>query len=119
MPTLPLLKTGAVTQYPAPKSVQFRTQVLHYVDGSEQRYREYGAPLVSWVIRLDLLDEVELAAMEAFFLSLEGRAGTFTFVDPRDNVSYEECSLDDDSLALDLTGEMRGRTTLIIRQNRS
>lgn len=118
MPTLPLLKTGAVVQYPARREVRYANQVVRYLDGSEQRYRELGAALRRWVIRLDLLDEGELAALEEFFASQQGEAGSFSFVDPWDSVEYPDCSFADERLDMELTGEMRGRTRLTIRQNR-
>ncbi len=119
MATFPMLKTGAVMQYPAPKRIQFRNQVIRFLDGAEQRYREYSAPIREWVVRLDLLDESELAAMEEFFVAQKGKYGSFTFIDPRDNVSYTDCSLADDELEVEVTGDLRGRTRLVIRENRS
>ena len=118
MPTLPPLKTGAVMQYPAPRATRYGTHIVRYVDGSEQRYREQPAPLKEWVIRLDLLDETELAALEEFFVSQKGQFGSFTFVDPGDQISYPDCSLAGDGFDLDLASELRGKTTLTVRENR-
>lgn len=119
MPALPRLKTDAVAQYPARRETRYRNHVVRYLDGTEQRYRELGPALRSWVIRLDLLDEAELAAIEEFFLSQQGRAGSFSFVDPWDDVEYADCSFLDESFEMELSGEMRGRTRLTVRQNRS
>ena len=74
MPTLPLLKTGAVMQYPAAKEASYSTGIVRFVDGGEQRYRDYKAPLLRWIIRLDLLDEAELSGLEDFFLERDGQA---------------------------------------------
>ena len=63
MPSFPLLKTGAVTQYPAQKSFAYSNYVARFLDGAEQRYRECGGPLSRWLIRLDLVDEAELMQM--------------------------------------------------------
>ncbi|MGH9722010.1 MAG: DUF2460 domain-containing protein [Bryobacteraceae bacterium] len=119
MPTLPLLKTGAVMQYPAQRDVRYRTYAVRFVDGGEQRYREYRAPLRRWIIQLELLDESELAALEEFFVGNKGQHGSFSFTDPNDNVEYADCSLDDAEFALELQGELRGRTALVVRENRS
>ena len=37
----PTLKTGAVMQYPGKRILQFSTDVVRFLDGTEQRYREY------------------------------------------------------------------------------
>ena len=119
MANFPTLKTGAVMQYPAKSRIRFLTQVLEFVDGTEQRYREYPAPLHEWVIALDLLDEEEMKAFEEFFLSQQGQFGSFIFVDPNDNTTYPDCSLMIDDFDFTLNGERRGKTSVIVRENRS
>ncbi len=119
MGEFPRLKTGAVMQYPASRSVEYATQVCRFVDGSEQRYRERGAALRRWVIRLDRLDEGELQSLQVFFASVEGRAGSFSFTDPWDDVTYGDCSLESDEMAVEVSGEMRGQTAVVVRENRS
>lgn len=118
MSAFPTLKTGAVMQYPASRSVECATQVFRFVDGSEQRFRERLAAK-RWVIRLERLDEEELQRLEEFFGAVQGRAGSFSFVDPWDDVTYDDCSLEGDELAVELSGEMRGQTVLVVRENRS
>lgn len=119
MTTFPKLKTNAVMQYPAARGLQFATEVVRFVDGSEQRYRNFGAPLRRWTIRLDLLDETELARLDEFFTEMQGSFGTFLFMDPRDGREYPGCSLEQESLEIALNGEMRGRTELVVRENRT
>jgi hypothetical protein len=48
----PTLKTGAVAQYPATDSNQFASFVVRFLDGSDQRHRQFPAPLRTWVIKL-------------------------------------------------------------------
>jgi hypothetical protein len=43
-------------QYPAQRGVSCSTTALKFVDGSEQRFCNYQAPLHRWVIQLSLLD---------------------------------------------------------------
>src|ERR1700756_3374274 len=93
MATFPTLKTGAVMQYPATATTRYSTQLMRFVDGAGQRYRGYSAPLHEWVIRLDLLDEAELQALEDFFTEQQGQFGSFEFVDPKTNETYPDCSL--------------------------
>ncbi len=119
MGEFPRLKTGAVMQYPAGRSVEYATQVYRFVDGSEQRYRERGAALRRWVIRLELLDETELQSLQEFFASVEGRLGSVSFTDPWDDVTYEDCSLESDEMAVEVSGETRSQTVLVVRENRS
>ena len=119
MANFPKLKTDAVMQYPAARRLRFACQVVRFVDGGEQRYRESGGALRSWEIRLNLLDEAELAALEEFFAANQGAFGSFAFTDPWDGTEHSDCSLDRDSFALLLAGEMRGATSLMVRENRS
>lgn len=117
MSEFPLLKTGAVAQYPAGLRIEHSTCVLRFVDGTEQRFREYARPLRLWEIHLELLDESEMARLEDFFESQQGRLGNFSFTDPWDGTVHEDCSLDSDSLALDFQDVMRGQATLIVKEN--
>jgi hypothetical protein len=118
MSDFPILKTGAVLQYPATRAIQHSTCVLRFLDGSEQRFREYPSAIRKWAVRLDLLDECEMGRLEDFFQTQQGRLGSFSFTDPWDGTVYPSCSLEDDSIALEFEGLMRGRTTLTVRENR-
>jgi len=117
--TFPKLKTDAVAQYPATKVLRFQNQVLRFVDGTEQRYRDCAGAMHTWEIRLDQLDEGEMATLEEFFASSQGAFASFAFTDPWDGQVYADCSLDMDGMELDAIDEMRGRTSLMIRENRS
>ena len=119
MVNFPALKTGAVAQYGSDRSRQFSTQVLRFVDGSEQRFPGYGTALLQWVIRLDLLDESELENLEQFFEDEGGRAGTFSFIDPWDGTVYPSCSFASDDLTLQFVGVARGKTQVVVKENRS
>ena len=119
MATFPRLKTNAVMQYPATREIRFGNAVLRFVDGSQQCYRESQDGLRRWRIRLELLDEAEIAGLQAFFAANEGRYGSFSFVDPWDDTDYPDCSLDQDSFEFQLQGEMRASTLLVVKQNRS
>src|ERR1039457_3037632 len=77
----PTLKTGAVMQYPAKRTLQFNTDAIRFLDGTEQRFRDNPSVLHRWTIQLDLLDESELAALDQFFISNQGRFGSFSFTD--------------------------------------
>jgi len=117
MSTFPTLKTGAVMQYPAQRGVQFSTTALQFVDGSEQRFRIYQAPLHQWVIQLSLLDQSELHQYQDFCRAMAGRAENFTFTDPWDGTTYPSCSFGSDSMAAVLAGEWNGETSLTVLEN--
>jgi phage-related protein len=119
MATFPVLKTGVVMQYPASSTIRYSNLRVQFVDGFEQRYRDYATPLHEWVIRLNLLDEAEIQSLEQFFSDQQGQFESFVFVDPKDNVTYPDCSLIIDDLDLMLDGEMRSKTSVVVRENRS
>ena len=118
MATFPLLKTDAVAQYPAKKVLQFQNQALRFLDGFEQRYRDRPTFLHRWEIRLDQLDEGEMASLEAFFAADQGIFARFAFTDPWDGAVYPSCSLGSDELDMASLAEMNGTTSLVIVENR-
>lgn len=115
----PKLKTGATLQYPAQRATAFSTDVVRFVDGSEQRFRGYQTPLKQWIIQLDLLDETELHTLHEFFLTQSGAAESFSFTDPWDGTVYPNCSLCGDVMAEELSDVEQGKTTLTIAENRT
>jgi Conserved hypothetical protein 2217 (DUF2460) len=118
MATFPKLKTGAVAQYPATRIFRFQNQILRFLDGTDQRYRDSAGPFYSWEIRLDQLDETELAALQAFFLANQGSFASFAFTDPWNGQVYSNCSLASDQMNITSLAEMQGRTSLIVIENR-
>ena len=119
MSTFPVLKTGAVAQYPSQRTVRFSTFVSRFVDGSEQRSREFAAPLHRWVISLNDVDERELAAIDQFFLDQNGATASFQFTDPWDGTTYPDCRIAVDQVSAGWNGPGSGETKLVIEENRS
>jgi hypothetical protein len=115
----PTLKTGAVMQYPATRRLCYNTDTIRFLDGTEQRFRDNPAVLHQWTIELSLLDESELAALDQFFVTNQGRFGSFSFTDPWDGAVYPNCSLAKDAFSFQLTGEMRGKATVTVCENRT
>jgi hypothetical protein len=107
-----------VAQYPARRRVAYRNQIVRFLDGSEQRYRDAAGPLHQWEIRLSALDEGELASVETFVEANQGAFGSFAFTDPWDGTVYANCSLAADELALTASGEMSGSTRVVVMENR-
>lgn len=114
----PTLKTGAVAQYPATGASQFASFVVRFLDGGDQRHRQFPAALRRWVIKLNMLDETELNALEQFFMAQEGSFGTFSFVDPWTQTTFTNCSLNQDTLQYAVQGEMQGTASLTVTENR-
>jgi len=114
----PSLKTGVVAQYPSDRMQRFSTQVHRFLDGSEQRFRGFGAPLKRWLIRFELLDDAELARLEAFFVEQSGRAGTFAFTDPWDGSVHANCSFESDEMTADYHGPRDGAASVLVKENR-
>src|SRR5258708_565604 len=98
MSTFPILKTGAVMQYPAERNGQFSNQVIRFIDGSEQRFRDFAHPLHRWAIKLESIDETEMNQLREFFRIQNGAAGEFSFTDPWDSTVYPSCSLETDAM---------------------
>ena len=118
MATFPTLKTKAVAQSPANKSIRFQNQVLRFVDGVEQRYRDSAGPLHQWVIALNEMDESEMTAIEDFFTTNDGQSESFSFTDPWDGITYPNCRLATDELNMVAVAEMRGKTSVTVLENR-
>ena len=118
MATFPKLKTNAAAQYPATKALVFQNQTVRFLDGSEQRFPGFRGVLQQWTIRLNLLDEGELEKVREFFLSEEGRAGSFSFTDPWTGTVYANCSFGSDALSLQFQGPQDGATQVIVKENR-
>ena len=89
----PMLNSGAVTQYPASVGFSSPTQVIRFLDGTDQRFLVRGRILRRWLIDLGALNESEIAALELFFNSLEGEYSMFDFPDPIGGTSVPNCRI--------------------------
>jgi hypothetical protein len=117
MTAFPRLRSGAVTQYPSRRRLETSTHAAQFVDGSEQRFRMFGAPVKRWHIELHQASEDEVAAVRRFFEQQQGRNGSFAFVDPWDGVEYPNCSLEADEVELQFLSDGQCKTTIAIRNN--
>src|SRR5947199_10327617 len=117
MSSFPLLRTSAIAQYPLSCRTSFSTEILWFVDGSEQRYRSYVFPIRRWVVQLEGLDEGELSSVRQFFREQMGPTVRFSFIDPVTKTIYENCSFDETTCSGELKDIERGGATLVIRTN--
>lgn len=91
MATFPQLSSNAVTQYPAPQAHVRAGRIVRFIDGSDQRFIALGKTLRSWQVNLTLLNEQELADIEAFFEEQGGEYSMFDFPDPVSGVIVPNC----------------------------
>jgi len=118
MSTFPQLKTGAVMQYPASVVQQFSTDLVVFLDGTEQRSRKWSNAARRWTIDLSLLDESEIRSVEEFFVGQSGALGSFAFTDPWSGTTYPSCSIAEDSLTMQFDAQDRARLKLTVVENR-
>ena len=118
MPSFPVLKTGAVAQYPLKTTYIYKADIVWFLDGSEQRFRNSPSVLHQWELDLSKLDEQEMAAVEEFFVLNQGPTLSFAFTDPSTGMTYPNCSVSQGELALIFTGPLSGTTKTVIRENR-
>lgn len=114
MATFPVLKTGAVAQYPLDRGVRFSTQAVRFMDGSRQKFRLIGAGLRQWTVKLDLLDEEELGAVIAFVE--QQTSATFAFTDPVTGDNVATCIISGEQFDATMSREMSGQTTVVIKE---
>jgi hypothetical protein len=117
MASFPTLKTGAIAQYPAGREIRFSTHVIRFLSGQEQRYRQQACARRQWLIELHRLDEEELEALEAFFQSVQGQAGSFEFTDPFDQTVHSNCTMGHAWLEIGWTGPNEGHAALVVTAN--
>ncbi len=112
MPTFPTLSTGAVTQYSLPVFLEQSTQVIRFLDGSDQRFSRQGRIFRRWEIRLDLLNEAELQQLELFFDAQQGQYSPFIFPDPIGGSAVPNCRIGNSELITEYLGVNAGSTSL-------
>ena len=119
MTDFPILKTRAIAQYPAERSLIQSSRVFRFVDNSEQSFRVQASSARRWTLNLALLDEDEAARLALFFDAQNGQLRNFSFTDPWDGTDYPSCRLESDVLGEHILGEGRESMRMVIRENRS
>jgi hypothetical protein len=82
----PQLMTGTAAQLPCAKRVLQRTVTNVQLDGGMVKVFDPGAYEVQWDMQLSGLTSEEWSAIEGLFRTVEGRLGTFCFLDPFGNL---------------------------------
>jgi hypothetical protein len=117
MSTFPRLKTGAVLQYPAERSLNNRVRVLPFVDGGEQRYPLSDKPRRRWVINLELLDDQEASRVDRFVKTQAALGEVFEFEDPWDGTLHKNCRVGGAGMELQCYGPNRNRLRIQIEED--
>src|SRR5579883_142731 len=86
MAVFPQLTTGALAQFPVKKSNRLRTIINTMADGSVVKLADPAGALTEWQLQYSNLSDAEAAALQQFFLSMEGSLNVFTFLDPTANL---------------------------------
>lgn len=82
----PQLATGSLSQYPVTRGNRRRTVTNTLADGGDIREEDAGCAQVVWDLTYTHLTPGELAGIQRLFEAVEGRLGTFVFLDPTDNL---------------------------------
>src|SRR6266481_3426370 len=75
-----------VTQYPIARRASMRTVVNALTDGSTVRAGDSAARRMRWELRYSGLTAAEWQAIEQLFAATQGQVGSFTFLDPAENL---------------------------------
>jgi hypothetical protein len=82
----PQLMTGAASQFPCTKRAVQRTVVNEDAGGGKVKLFDPGGCRVEWELELRGLAIQEWTAIDDLFDNVEGRLGTFSFLDPFGNL---------------------------------
>jgi hypothetical protein len=86
MLAFPQLNSGAIVQTSFRRTQQTRTDTNRLADGSEVRGPDLSAAELAWEVALSELSDTELNGISNLFDAVEGRIGTFVFLDPAGNL---------------------------------
>lgn len=115
MATLPTLSNGTLCVYPLEEEIEYRTKVLQFGGGKQQRFPQIKRAK-RWTIQYRGISRVDALALESFFINGKGMFATdHTLV--IDGVTYNNCRLLLDELAMRETGENRWTLSLQFETN--
>lgn len=116
MLNFPKLSSGAISQYPTVQQTTALTNVMKFIDGSEQRFASSGKGLQAWQVSYELLNEQEFASIISFIQSTQAGTQAFAFRDPRTGITHNCCRLDLHQFKA-LYREGRSSLRLLIRED--
>ncbi len=118
MANFPQLSTRAVTQYPLQITSGQASQVIRFLDGSDQRYLMQGRTLRRWQIKLNLLNEQEAQTLASFFETQLGDYLSFEFPDPYSGAAVPNCRFANSAFATEFEAvDMSATSYWVIEAN--
>lgn len=82
----PQLISGTAGQFPLTQRMNVRTIANELISGDAVRMSDPNDQLIRWQLQYTGLTDSEWASIEQLFETTEGRLGTFTFLDPSNNL---------------------------------
>lgn len=113
----PLLKTGSRLQYPFRRTAQYSTQVLEFIDGTEQRMPQQASSQLEWQIGLSKLDDGEVNRYTELFDASQAGVRGILFLDPLDSQTYT-CALVEPELDVEVDGLGYGSIEITLTEKR-
>jgi hypothetical protein len=86
MSVFPQLSSGAIAQFPIRRVTEYRTIINESMDGSEIVVQDVDFEQRRWTLSYDQLTDTEWQAIEDLFVAVNGRLGTFVFLEPGANL---------------------------------
>ena len=86
IPFFPQLPVGSIAQYPISRQWSKTTQVNEMQSGATVLMPGTDPARVSWKLNYTGLSDAEWSSLATLFNSVHGSYGTFTFLDPTDNL---------------------------------
>jgi hypothetical protein len=118
MLTFPALSTGAVAQFPLPLSYTAPTEIIRFIDGTDQRFPSRGKTFRGWHVQLAFVNEDEIYQIESFFEALGGQYALFSFPDPYSGQVVPNCLLGEGALITDyLATDLSSSTFWVVETN--
>lgn len=120
----PTLSAGVVCEYPFTESSEFFSSVQDSEIGQRYVYAWYAAGLTgfpsnyqrTWKLEYPVLSDADLATLETFFMTQQGRYSSFSFTDPVDTLTYTHVRFDSDQFQIRYQDYNRSSVTVLLRQ---
>lgn len=116
MANFPALKTGVVGMYPATLGLTFKTDVVQFVNDTEQRWATWQGVSEFELVFTDI-DGYDLSLLVEFFNSVKGQFDA-TWTLPINGQTYNNCSFLQDDFTYTEAKPERYSVTLKCRQEK-
>lgn len=122
--SFPTFSWGGVAEMPYSQVSSFLTNMTDQPSGPRYAIALYNGGwtnfpstyLRSWRITFPLLEQTDMNTLENFFLGVQGRLTSFSFTDPLDSTTYNNCRFDQDELQIQYLTLNQFSTEITIKQ---